>query len=445
MKTVDNDFIHLVILNASSSAVILVLGLVSGSILAHLLGPVGRGEFATIQLYATLLAGIITSGLPATMMYYIANKTTSEAGLYFTTGASIAILISIPIALLGFYLIPYLLATQDLRIVSMAQLYLWFIPLAICTSFLLANIQARMEIQLWNFLRIVSALLWVVPLIVLFYVDDIDTSTVTKTYLISLVVQVIFIVFLTRNKIPKSCKIQSSLVKPIIKYSLPATISTYVQQSNLKLDQIFIIYLLSPETLGFYVVSIAWSGIHTAVSTSVSSLVVPSLGKMDDDRKKSFLSKIRRVSLLINLLMATIMIIATPIGIELLFGDDFSPAVPISYVLILSSIFANMKYLYTEVLRGLELPKHPMFAELLGLVVSGMLFFMLIPLIGVVGVAVASLVGYFATFVFLFHRIGKLLSLSITDLIIPQLGDAIYIYNKSLQLLKSTFRKIHIH
>jgi O-antigen/teichoic acid export membrane protein len=374
-------------------------------------------------------------------MYYVANKATAEADSYFTTGIVIAFLISIPITILGFYLIPYFLTTQNPRIVPMAQLFLWFIPLAIFSSFLLANIQAKMEIRLWNFIRIVSALLWIFPLSILFIFDDVDANFVAKTYLLTLIAQVVFIVLLTRNKIPKSYKIQSNLVMPIIKYSLPTTLSSYIQQSSLKLDQIFIVYLLSPEILGYYVISIAWSGVHTAISTSVSSLIVPSLGKMTKATKKNFLIKISRVSFLINCLMALIMIIVTPVGIKLLFGDDFSPAVPISYVLILGSIFANMKYLYTEVFRGLDLPKYPMFAELLGLIILGVFFFILIPLIGVVGVAIASLIGYFATFSFLLYRVSKLYNLNATDLIIPQSSDVIYIYNKSVQLLKSIYGK----
>lgn len=441
----DNNFIDSVISTVGASAIIMVCGLITGSLTAHLLGPEGRGELAAIQLYGTLLGTMVAVGLPAAVTYFT-GRNIADAGSYYITGSLVASVIAVPGAFVGYMAIPYLLSGQAPAIISAAQLYLLFIPLSIITGFSLASLQGQMKMFLWNLFRIIAAVFWLVPLCYLFFLSEVTAVLVGNVYLIFLFIySCIFIVIMVRNN-PKTFKMRREFIKPMWKYALPTHLATFTQQSNLKLDQILIAAFLSPELLGLYVVAVAWSAAHSPLTNAVSYVIVPHLTKLENDElRATALAKITRTSLVLNLIFATAVIALTPFAIRFIFGAEFLEAVSICYILIIGSIFSNMKLVFAEGLRGLGHPVIVMKGELAGLVISGVLFPLLLKLYGLEGVATASMLGYLAAFLFFFFSVKKVVGISFSDSLIPQAQDLVYIYNQLINLFRrknnSAFRK----
>ena len=432
-----NNFITSVASTAGTSLVIMVSGLITGSLTANLLGAAGRGELASIQLYGSLLAAIATSGLPAAVTYFT-GRNTVDAGFYYITGIAAAFLVAIPGAFTGYLAIPYLLSTQRPAVISAAQLYLLFIPLGIITAFSLASLQGQMRMLLWNLLRVIAAIFWVVPLSYLyFFSDNVNAIFVSKTYLFFLLVYSIIFIFILVRSIPGSLQIRREFIKPIWKYAIPTSLATFSQQSNLKLDQIFISALLPPELLGLYVVAIAWSAAHSPLTNAVSYVIVPHLTRLENAEQRGMaLSKISRNSLALNLIFAIIIFAITPFAIRILFGMQFLKTVTVCYILLIGSILSNMKLVFAEGLRGLGYPAAVMKGELFGLIISGVLFPVLLKMHGLEGVATASVIGYLATFIFFVAISSKLSGVPVSKTLMPNWQDFVYIADKLIDLVR---------
>lgn len=408
----------------------MVSGLVTGSLIARLLGATGRGELASIQLYGALFASICTSGLPSAVTYFT-GVDTEKAGGYYFTGIAAAFLLAIPVALGGFIAIPYLLVSQRPEVVSAARFYLIFIPLGIVTAFSLASLQGQMKMLLWNLLRIIAAVFWLIPLAGMFFLGVNDSVTVSKIYLLFLLLySCIFLVILYRN-LDGRIRFQKKLFRPLWSYGLPTSFATFSQQSNLKLDQVFIAAMLPPELLGIYVVSIAWSAAHSPLIGAVSYVIVPHMTRLNSIAEQSTaICRITRTMILLNLVLAGGLLAVTPAAIHLLFGAQFMGAVPIAYILIAGSVFSNVKGVLAEGLRGMGRPEIVMKGELLGLAVSLILFPLLLSLSGLPGVAVASIIGHAATFGFLLFGLRENSEVSVKDLLFPRREDVVYLLSR---------------
>lgn len=426
----NNNFIISTASTVATNIVIMVSGLITGSMTAHLLGAVGRGELASIQLYGGLLASIATSGLPAAIIYFT-GRHVADPGSYFLTGIAIAMLMAALGAFAGYVAIPYLLSAQTPAIISAAQLYLLFIPLGIVTAFSLASLQGQMKMLLWNLLRGVGTVFWLIPLSYLFFLGDVNAVLFSKIYLFFiLIVAIVYIGIVIRSHLGRF-QVRSELVKPLWQYAIPTSLATFSQQSNLRLDQIFISVMLPPKLLGLYVVAVSWSAAHSPLVNAVSYGMVPHLTRLQDDALRGLaFSRILRTSLVFNLFFATIVIVITPPAIRFLFGTEFVQAVSVSYMLIIGAVLANVKLVLAEGLRGLGFPTAVLKGELAGLVTSGVLFPVLLKFFGLEGVAVGSVIGYSATIFFLVISSRQITGVTISSSLKPQWQDFVYIFDK---------------
>jgi O-antigen/teichoic acid export membrane protein len=431
----DNKFFISAASTLAASMIIMACGLVTGSLIARLLGAAGRGEFASIQLYGALFASICTSGLPAAVTYFT-GVDAKNAGGYYLTGIVGAFLLAIPVSLGGFIAIPYLLDGQRPEVVSAARFYLLFIPLGILTAFSLASLQGQMKLPLWNLLRIIAAVFWLIPLSYMFFYGVNDSITASKIYLLFIFLIGFLCLIIVLRNLDGHIKVQMNLFQPLWTYGLPTSFATFTQQSNLRLDQIFIAAILPPQILGIYVVSIAWSAAHSPLIGAITYVIVPHMTRLNAlAEQSSAICRITRTTIVINLVLTGVMLVVTPAAIQLLFGAQFKEVVPIAYILIAGSVFSNVKGVLAEGLRGMGRPEIVMRGELFGLAVSLILFPLLLYLNGLSGVAVASIMGHAVTFGFLLFKLQGNSGVSVKDLLFPRREDLAYLLSRMSDVL----------
>jgi O-antigen/teichoic acid export membrane protein len=166
-------------------------------------------------------------------------------------------------------------------------------------------------------------------------------------------------------------------------------------------------------------------------------LIVPHLTRLQNEEQRGVaLSKITRTSLVLNLILAIIVIAITPFAIRLLFGMQFLQAISVCYILLIGSMLSNMKVVFAEGLRGFGYPTVVMKGELVGLIISGVLFPILLKLYGLEGVAAASVIGYCATFLFFVISSRKLVGVSVSNSLKPQRQDFVYIFDKLIDIVR---------
>jgi O-antigen/teichoic acid export membrane protein len=424
------NFFRSVMITLMGSLIIMGAGLLTGSLTARLLGPEGRGEFASIQLYGALFASMVTSGLPAAVTYFTGLHP-RDASVFWTTGILFAIGLALPVVALGYVMMPYLLKAQSSEVIASARVYLCFVPLGVLTSFCLASLQGQMNMRLWNVLRVLASALWLLPLALIYVWGQANAIELSSIYLMFLLIYALICCVVTVKNNFGSCRFDLEKAKDMWRYGLPTSFSTFGQQSNLRLDQILISAMLPPQLLGVYVVAMAWSAAHSPITNAVSYVIVPQLTRISGNSQKGqLLARITRISMVLNVACAAAVILSAPFAVPFLFSANFETAVPICFLLVLGSSVSGVKVVYAEGLRGSGYPAEVMRGELWGLIASLVLFPVMLNLWGLEGVAFASLIGHVITLTFLILVGKRLINVTIRAALVPQVQDFFYIVSK---------------
>jgi O-antigen/teichoic acid export membrane protein len=110
----------------------------------------------------------------------------------------------------------------------------------------------------------------------------------------------------------------------------------------------------------------------------------------------------------INLGVTIVCLIATPIAIPLLFGEEFRESVFISYILLIGFLFLNFKIVLASIMQGFGKPIFVSYSEIAGLIALLIIVYPLINAYGLTGASSAISVAYlvqFLTLYTLFNRI----------------------------------------
>ena len=241
---------------------------------ARLLGPAGRGELAAIETWPAFLAVVGGIGISEALVYFSARKP-DRAGEWLSTLNSndFGCLYSIYPDWLSIHACS--LPSQSDEIVITSRQYLWYLPIMAVVGMLPHPLRGRDDLVVWNFVRILPSLVWVCILIACSIQLIDDPVAVAYFYLIGLALLILPTGWIVLRRLPGSYKPSTGYLSPMLKYGIPSMLSTLPYNLNLKLDKMIMVGFLGPNSLGLYVVAVAWSGAIIPLITAMPMVMVP--------------------------------------------------------------------------------------------------------------------------------------------------------------------------
>src|SRR5262249_32295661 len=153
--------------------------------------------------------------------------------------------------------------------------------------------------------------------------------------------------------------------------------------------------VLPPGDLGLYVVAVAWSSAVSPLLASIGSTLLPAVASAaDQTRASARMSEGVRMTALLAMVFSILVASMAPVAIRLLYGVSFIAAMPAALILVPASGVLGVNFSVQEAIRGFGRPYLVLRAELLGLVVTVMSLCLMLRPLGIVGAAIASLLGY---------------------------------------------------
>jgi O-antigen/teichoic acid export membrane protein len=414
-----------------------ILALLTGILAARLLGPTGRGELAAIQTWPTFFATIAMLGVPEALVYFTARRSDRAATL-LVTSTLIGLIACLPVAIIGYLLIPILLKSQTYVVVTSAQNYLWSLPLFALVGMLPQSLRGRNDLVPWNLVRTFPALMWLLVLLLGAFTSNISPTVYTKWYLVGLALLFFPMSIIVRRRIIGAYRPTITDVRPLLGYGLPAMLSSLPSTLNLKLDQMLMVGLFTPELLGLYVVAVAWSSAALPILSALPATMVPRVaGSLNKPEQIQYLTQLTRLGSLLSVIISIFFVIITPIILPLLFGSEYINAIPAAMILSVGAAFISINQLFESGLMGLGKPKLVLLAQILGLLFTITLLSLLLPRYKIIGAAVASVISYGLITVIYLIMLYKESGIGWKYLIIPNSGDGQLILSKlrSLTLL----------
>jgi len=169
---------------------------------------------------------------------------------------------------------------------------------------------------------------------------------------------------------------------------------------NLRLDQMLMAALLPVHTLGLYVVAVTWSNAVSPLPNALANVLFPqTASKSDPEDRRQVFAIGSRLAVLSAVSIALVVVALTPWVLPLLFGTAFAAAVGPAIVLVGAAAIDAVNGVLEEGLRGLGRPALVLWAELCGLAVTGVSLLLLLGPMGIMGAALASVLGYGAVLV----------------------------------------------
>ena len=378
-----------------TNCVLAGLGLVNSILLSRWLGPDGRGEVAAAMLWPTLLVYLSSLGLITAILYFAARPD-SQPQAIFANALWLGLAQGAAAIIIGFACLPWLLHSQSATVVGISRFYLPVIPLSLITQYGVSLLQGRMQIAVFNWLRLILPAGYLIGTISLMLAGGLVLLNIILLHLLlNVLVLIVTLGALWRSGIRVRFGVDGGLVGQMLKYGAKVHVGSVTGLANLSLDQVLMAAMLPPNYLGLYVVAVSAAGVAQSFSQAVQMVLTPGITQKESVAERTaMLQGVFRRYWLLSLMVTLVIAALLPIAIPLVFGANFREAVQPAEVLMLGSFFLGAKDVLAGGAQALGNPWLGSKAQVVALAVTVTLLYLLLPRLGIMGAAIASAAAY---------------------------------------------------
>lgn len=381
----------------ATNVIIAGLQVITGVLLARLLGPQGRGELLAIQALPLIVGTFGMLGLQDALIYFGA-RSPQRIGEYAVSSTVLIILLGVPIVAVGALLMPRYLDAQTDAVIHASQLYLGLLFVHALTSLSTTAVRAAHDISLWNRLRVVPTLLWLVVILGLIGLDRVDPIRIALGYLLLLFIWCFIAIVPARRYYRESRALRPALWPEMLRYGLPVAVGGTPRILNHRVDQLIIAGLFAAEDLGYYGAAVSWAALADLPGTAMISVAFSKIARMDAPAgRRAFARKALWSLAGLSLLIVIALVAAAPLAIRVIFGEEFAAAVLPAMILTVAAALRSLVQMTQNLMMGVGKPAVVMYSEWGGFAVLAALVLALAPRLGLAGVAWAVLAGNFIT------------------------------------------------
>lgn len=184
----------------------------------------------------------------------------------------------------------------------------------------------------------------------------------------------------------------------LLKDSWPLVLSGFVITIYMKIDQVIIKDILGNEAVGQYSVAVRISELWHFIPMVIGSSFLPAIINVKKQNEQLYYARLQKLYILmiwIALGIAIPVSLCSNMLVELLYGKAYSQAASVLNIHIWSGVFvfigvASSNWLFSE-----NLQKYSLINTTIGAIINVALNYILIPKLGIIGAAWATLIAYF--------------------------------------------------
>ena len=400
-----------VAVTSASRGVSLVLVLITGVIIARALGPEGKGTYTLVTYLALLLPAFGGFGLSTAGIYLVSRKLYSLKAVASTNFAWLIGVSSVWIAAMlvigrvaGATVFPGLTSAQFIAGIG-AGCILFFM---LFTKDLLLSEQRVSAFNLTYLSEFCSRLALVLILLV-----GVGTGLAGAiwAWIGSLLIASMLAVLLLSKNVTFMPRLKASLLRKQLHFGLRTYCGYVLQIINRRFDVFWVNMFLGASFLGYYSVSFTMAEVLWLVPEAVGLVLFPVVASLTDRAGVTTAAFSCRHTLFITGLLSLVAVATAKPLLLLVYGDAFLPSLAAFYILVPSALAYAVWKTLTAGLRGIGKPQIDIYSGLVAVAPTIALNFLLIPKVGILGAAIASITAYTASALIVavyFHRVSRL-------------------------------------
>jgi O-antigen/teichoic acid export membrane protein len=382
-------------LNLVVVALINMLALVTGPILARGLGPAERGALAAALLWPQLIYLMFSMGVTDAVTYF-ASRAEVTGRAVRETATRLAATQTVGIWLIGAPVVYLTIHHFGGSTTVSALLYLATMPAQMYGMYMLYLLNGLHRYRWYGAIQLLPFVATAAGYAGLFIVGSL---TVRSAVIVNGVSWIAFaaigtVVAHASTGQPDSSQ-KAGLARSLLAFALRSWTSNVPHLLNDRVDQLVISLILAPRQLGLYVIAATIATAPAFVGIAVAGSVLPTVASL-----RSVAEQVRAVrhSIVLTFVMTAaaglaVAAVMHPL-IRIVFGRAFLGAVPSARVLALAVILQAETRVFHGVLKGLACPTDAAISEIGALVVTGAGLAALVPVLGIMGAALTSVAAY---------------------------------------------------
>jgi O-antigen/teichoic acid export membrane protein len=373
------------------------MGIINGILLAGLLGPTGKGDYALVILLPATIVVFAQLGLPQAFGFFAAQNKTRRL---VATAIALATGLALIALLVTAQFMPWIRETF-LRGPDLGQILLGLaiVPFSLAATFLNSIVVGRQAVR-WNLTAALGVSFSATALlIVLVGVGSMGVDGAIVTYMASNLIHfAILVVGALAVTAIVGAEITRVGVRQLLRYGLPLYPGQLTSFFSYRFDVMLLAAILAdPSTaVGYYTMAVSMAGMAFFFPHAVSRLFFPHVAGTTREAADRQLPIVARVTLLVTGLAALALVPASILLIVVVL-PDFRPAIEPLLILLPGLVALSVGEVAKGYLTGLGRTGTVSIVSFSTFVLNVVINLALIPVLGIVGAALASFVSYIAT------------------------------------------------
>ena len=373
-----------------SKLIILAVGIGTSVITARYLGPDGRGEQAAIVLWVQFLAYLISFGLPVALIYNL-KRSPIYAPQLFSSAFLISFGLGIVAALVGVIGLPYWLKQYSPEVIRAAQWFLLGVPFTTASGVMGATLEGREEFSFANKTRTLPLLITLGMLAGLVGAGKLTPTTSALAYFLPNIVIFFWVLFHLWSLFQPSVSTLRNFSPPLLHYGVRSYGIDILVTLSMQIDQVLVVGLLTPTSMGLYVVALSLSRTLGVVQQSIVMVLFPKIAARSVSEVVETVGRAVRVGLVPIVIAAILAILIGPTLIQMLYGTEFLDVVTVFRILIVEVVLSGTVQILVQAFMALERPGIVTLTQGLGLGLTAMAMMVFVPTYGLMGAGLALL------------------------------------------------------
>jgi O-antigen/teichoic acid export membrane protein len=350
--------------------------IISGVLLARLLGPEQRGYLALLVLWPAVISRVGELGLPNAAAYYIARAPES---FVLILGAikrlalrQAPVLVACHAAVLFAYLIGKPSGVAFAGILTMAN-----VPASMAVDYGLTMLQGQRRFGTLNLLRNLNQAVVCTGLVILVALHWTSLVSATVVVVVALCTSGAAFLFAALSFRPsRSAQARAVSSDELMRFGVHGLLGSLYPLETFRIDQIAVGLLLSPAALGLYVVGFAFTNIPLFIAQSLGFVAYPAIAAEADHSQRRHIMW-QFFWLVLGLSIVPFIVLEVTMGalVPWFFGHQFEASITIARIMLVGGLVLAARRILAEGLRGTGNPAAGTFAEaiLLAVLLPGLI------------------------------------------------------------------------
>jgi O-antigen/teichoic acid export membrane protein/O-antigen ligase len=409
-------------LNVGGRVLSLVTGFTSSVLLARLLGPADRGLLALMLSTSTVALAVTAIGQPLAVTYFASRKDADSPAIIGNVFLQAGVLSIVLLPLVALLKSPIADALGEGHGGTTWVLAAALVPITFLDWTTSNQLLGMLRFGFYNGLKFVAGIGYTIAIVLLLAVAHLGVS---GGLIATALASVITVLGCVRPILGRARpKVDRTLMARMLKYGSRVQVGVIFQMVNYRLDVIIMQFFRPLSQVGYYVAAQTVAEFVITIATAFQSSLLPLVSHFEGDERQDRVTanSLRHHGILAGAAVLANAVVGTAI-IYFAYGSKFHPAVLPMLVLLPGVWFLGMGLVIQSDLGGRGRPGLSSKLAALAAGVTVVLDFALIPPLGVMGGAIASVCAYTTFGIASLIALHRVSSIPIRELVVPKRAD----------------------